>query len=579
MNRSILIVICDFIVSAMLSFYTSTPPVTMPGAGTGGVLDTNTAAIILSELSLRQQQLEDARLKLREAQKQEGFSEAREAALKTIVEQLTETMAKKEILERKLSLTKNTAGPMSPAELQDQIDKEIKARAALKIKLDESGAELTELKKIHQATAGDLSTLRENYAVARQQLADTKESLSQKDRKLEVTGAELSKTKETLAVKEADLTSTKTALSEYVLKTDKLQNKAQEYETDLSFTRGKLNNTERDLAEFKSLYEKNRNLAAAREAELSDAKRKLEDMQGMLKNAVTELSHTKTELSTTKQAAENINRELLESQGKVENTEAKLATTQEKLSDAEAKLRSDVLNKYNAATVKLNIKIKEKRMLIDIDGGGDYYLPVIAVNGKNYLVSSFDTLVGAKGDKPLTFDRVSDINYQINGIELNTPVIISKFDPRIAFLEIPAQIKIAPIAILDSTGLKNRGLDNLYLFKTSSYGKESSNLNGRCSVDFASKDPYMYIRNGNRSSNQLAAEPGDFVLNKQGDFIGVVVARRSDALGRNEEAKCFIFPDNFTLQGAGALSTSKLQTEAFAAGVKKNLETIQNLNP
>ncbi len=579
MNRSILIVICDFIVSAMLSFYTSTPPVTMPGAGTGGVLDTNTAAIILSELSLRQQQLEEAKLKIREAQKQEGFSEAREAALKTITEQLAETMAKKEILERKLSLTKSTAGAMSPAELQDQIDKEIKARAALKIKLEESGAELTELKRIHQATAGDLSTLRENYAVARQQLADSKESLNQKEQKLEVTGAELLKTKENLAAREADLTSTKTALSEYVLKADKLQSKTQEYESDLSFTRGKLNNTERDLAEFKSLYEKNRNLAAAREAELSDAKRKLEDMQGMLKNAVTELSKTKTELSTTKQAAENINRELIESQGKVENTEAKLATTQEKLTDAEAKLRSDVLNKYNAATVKLNIKIKEKRMLIDIDGGGDYYLPVIAVNGKNYLIASFDTLVGAKGDKPLTFDRVSDIDYQINGIRLNTPVIISKFDPRVAILEIPSEIKAAPIAILDSTNLRNRGLDNLYLFKTSSYGKESSNLNGRCSVDFASKDPYMFIRNGNRSSNQLAAETGDFVLNKQGEFIGVVVAKRADALGRNEEAKCFIFPDNFTLQGAGALSTSSLQTEAFAAGVKKNLEIIQNLNP
>jgi len=577
-NRSILIVICDFIVSAMLSFYTSTPPVTLPGAGSGGVMDSSTAAIILSELNIRQLQLEDAKAKLREAQNKEGFSEAREAALKTISDQLAETMAKKEILERKLSLTKNTAGPQSPAELQDQIDKEIKARAALKIKLDESGAELTELKKIHQTTAGDLTTLRENYAVVRQQLADSKESLNQKEQKLETAGAELLKTKENLAAREADLTSTKTALSEYVLKTDKLQSKTQEYETDLSFTRGKLNNTERDLAEFKSLYEKNRNLAAAREAELSDAKRKLEDMQGMLKNAVTELSKTKTELNTTKQAAENINRELIESQGKVENTEAKLATTQEKLTDAEAKLRSDVLNKYNAATVKLNIKVKEKRMLIDIDGGGEYYLPVIAVNGKNYLISSFDTLVGAKGDKPLTFDRVSDIDYQINGSRLNTPVIISKFDPRIAILEIPAEIKTAPIAILDSSGLKSRGLDNLYLFKTSSYGKESSSLNGRCSVDFASKDPYMYIRNGSRASNQLAAEPGDFVLNKQGEFIGVVVAKRSDALGRNEEAKCFIFPDNFTLQGAGALSTSNLQTEAFAAGVKKNLETIQNLN-
>jgi len=79
-NRSILIVICDFIVSAMLSFYTSTPPVTMPGAGSGGVMDSGTAAIILSELNLRQLQLEDAKAKLREAQKQEGFSEAREAA-------------------------------------------------------------------------------------------------------------------------------------------------------------------------------------------------------------------------------------------------------------------------------------------------------------------------------------------------------------------------------------------------------------------------------------------------------------------------------------------------------------------
>ena len=79
MNRAILFVICDFLVSAMLSMMTGMVPA--HGGGSGGGLDGRTTALLLSELQNRRQQLDATREKLREAQQEEGFSGGREQML------------------------------------------------------------------------------------------------------------------------------------------------------------------------------------------------------------------------------------------------------------------------------------------------------------------------------------------------------------------------------------------------------------------------------------------------------------------------------------------------------------------
>ena len=74
MNRSILIVICDFIVSAMLSLATGVSPVENPFGSHGAPLDSHTAAMVMNSLRQEQARLEEARKALLDAQFEKGFA-------------------------------------------------------------------------------------------------------------------------------------------------------------------------------------------------------------------------------------------------------------------------------------------------------------------------------------------------------------------------------------------------------------------------------------------------------------------------------------------------------------------------
>ena len=60
MSKAILIVICDFLVSAMLTMMTGMVPAHTGGTGVG--LDENTTKLLLSELDAHRSELEKLRL-------------------------------------------------------------------------------------------------------------------------------------------------------------------------------------------------------------------------------------------------------------------------------------------------------------------------------------------------------------------------------------------------------------------------------------------------------------------------------------------------------------------------------------
>ena len=173
MNRSILIVMCDFLVSAMLSMLIGMSPHGQSGhMGKGALLDRGSTAIILDELRRRGAELENMREQLREAQAREGFSEAREAQLKALAEQLAETLAKSELLEDKLKLHPENAGALTPQALQQKLEEEIRKRTLAGVQRKEAEAELERMRNSLQSVSGNLATLNTNYAVSQQQLAD-----------------------------------------------------------------------------------------------------------------------------------------------------------------------------------------------------------------------------------------------------------------------------------------------------------------------------------------------------------------------------------------------------------------------
>ena len=329
MNRAILIVICDFLVSAMLSMMTGMVPAHTGGTGVG--LDHQTTALLIAELRQRRQELTSAREQLRQARRKQGFDEERERQLRELTAQLADTLAKTEKLEKQMKLKPESAGALTPEQLQARLDKEVQRRYQLRLEYDEARERVAELQHSLASTSGDLNKLNENYAAARQRLSDTrdrldeaKETLKEREAKLDAASREIMKAREELAAREAalsgtrgQLSETKAALKEALTRTGEISQAKQQLEGDLSYTRGRLTAAERELAEARSQAERIRKLAAEREMERNEAKRQLAEMSAMLKNAVTELSQTKNELGKTREVAANTGKELIVTQGKV----------------------------------------------------------------------------------------------------------------------------------------------------------------------------------------------------------------------------------------------------------------------
>ena len=589
MNRSILIVMCDFLVSAMLSMLIGMSPHGQSGhMGKGALLDRGSTAILLDELRRRGAELENMREQLREAQAREGFSEAREAQLKALAEQLAETLAKSELLEDKLKLHPENAGALTPQALQQKLEEEIRKRTLAGVQRKEAEAELERMRNSLQSVSGNLATLNTNYAVSQQQLADARKAIEEREQKLENTGGELTRTREELAAQRNELANVRSTLESELARLAEVRTRAQALESNLSFTRGRLSAAERELAEARSAAEQNRKLAARREMEVRDTQRQLADARKAMLKAVNDYSRVKSELDRSKEAISaaadaraEAERNLAAKQGEADTALARLEATKKELQAAEEKLRSDVLERYDASVIRLTFVLNEKRLLLDQKGGGVFYLPLVNIAGKTVMPGFHKQLFG-DAEYALNFDRVDRLEYRVNvtsapleeaGTQLRGPLLLFPGEPRLAAIEFNVRGR-KPLAALTIDALKQRGLDDLFLFKPGTFGKESAPISDRCSLDLGSGGPQLYIRNtGRGSGSELRAEPGDFIITKQGDFVGIVTGIENFDMGRRQEAKCYVLPADFKWDGAKTIRLEKAAGaeyfEDFSKGVRE----------
>jgi len=532
--------------------------------GSGTVVSDRTAIIILEELKRKKATLELAEKELLAARQSD-------AKLKEVQQEMARIQAQMEKLKK-----------------PEQTDTK-----AVKTQIDSSLAELANMKS--KFSDADLDMLRKRIAMNHEQLnektakllASTEELLNVKNRLaaaenlLKDTKTDLDKTKSSLNQAQEKLQGTAKELDVY-------KGKVTESQIDLSFTRGKLNVTEKELAESRSKIERNVKSAMLTNLELAETKKKMDDLKNVIKNAVSDLSATRSELESTKreynetrEKYESKQRELLESRGFQQATQTALEETKIRLKEAEERLRSDALQKYSQATVKLDFTIKEKRFMGDYSSSESYYLPEIVIGEKNYLAVNFRVITGLFKD--ITgHAKVYDLNYAI-GEPLETdagklkkvdgPIYSLNVDNRVCLLEIPPTKKA--LKPLSFTQLKSRGLQNLFLFKPNDFGKRTCNLEGRASLNLSVGDKYLYIRNSTRrTDSELKAELGDLIVTKEGDFVGLIVAVEDFDLGRKQEAKCFIMPDNFKVSEAYEIPITKPQDQKLFLGFMKAVEFI-----
>ncbi len=537
MNRSILIIICDFLVLSAMSLAT----------GTGEARGTKTVPASAIVQVTRNEYLDQMREE---------------------VEKRAQVQTEKNTLET------------DKAQLEAE-------RARLE-------AEMQRIRQILAQTQNDATVKAAELQRAQAQLQDKDKQLNLATAKQELLASELNLNRGQITALSVDLQKTKDDVKrvnqqltaregELKLSTGRMR----EAELGLAMTTGKLNTTEKELAEAKGKVEKSQRAIFEKEVELAETRTKLENMKNLLNDAVGSLSTTQKELATTKQELtasakerEEARVELAQVAEKAKAAVDTLEDAKTRLAQAEEQLRSDALTKYAAAAVEVTLNLENERLLLNAKVNEKIYLPEVTIDGKTYLASTFRALTGTT--KIHTgYNKVIRLDYQMKRPEstdetvpMTGPVLTLNADNRVALVEV-AEAKGEPLPVLTFSQLKERGLQDLTLFKFNSFGKETTSLDGRCSLNLSGNEHYMYIRNSVRNRSELAAEEGDFIISRQGQLVGVVVAVHGYDFGNKEEAQCFIFPDKFNPEDTLALPIVKGEGEKTYSDFVKVLRELQ----
>jgi predicted nucleic acid-binding Zn-ribbon protein len=577
--------------------------------GKGTRIDDYTANILLDELKAKSLQLEKARKDLLETQRKLGYAETRSERLKELNTELAQVKARQKYLEEKLKKRDNI-GKLPKEKLVARLEKESAKRLEIMTEMSEAKAALDYERAKNKELAENMSVLRESMVRHEDELIEKKTLLEERTSRLEKTAAKLTsmegrlkETKSSLATteselkeKRAELTGSKEALSQtkgrlkdIVVKLQGMEGEVKNTRQDLYYARGRLSATEKELAESRSRLAKTQRTIIVNELELKEAQKKIASLQNVLKNAVGDLSKTQSELNDYKEKAKLAEKrlaktemELVETSSEVKTKEAALKKTQESLKDAVERLQSDALEKYSEAAVLLKINMKEKRFLLDYEKGENLYLPEVSINGQNYLISSID-LLNTLGRLVTKSSRISQLSLKVgkpkdaqNMTLIDSPILSLNRDNRVCIIKTP-KVNKTSLELLNYEELKKRGLQNLTLFKHKNFGQESCSLNGRISLGLEKGDNYLYIRNSVRKNDpELKAEVGDFIISKQGKFVGLAVEIQSFDLGRKERVKCFVFPEKIDFKNLTAISLKKRPGSEYYQGFAEAVAEINS---
>lgn len=612
MNRAVLIVICDFLVSSMLSMLTGMVPAGFNGAdgqGGGGTvgapgigLDAPTTALILNELRIREAQLEELRRRLREAQRTHGFNAEREKEIERLANELAAARVKAKQMELLAQNNRKTTAKLTPAELKKQLtEAQIQLQLA-EMRLKDSKELTADLRKELKENIDAVGFARQKGAVIRERLnraaeevrrtketlAINEEELRDRDKRLKSVSEELQKSRADSALQKQSIANLQNALAAAMKRGDQAAGENQKLERNLAFVRGRLSTTEQAYASERDDNARNRQLAAQRELEVQRLSQQLAATRAVLKKAVQDRSESRQELAAAQKNVRELERKEIEARIKAASVEKQIAVTTKMLENVGVNVRTkaDVLSCYADAAALLRLSILENRLVVDQETNALYCIPLVELAGKTVMLTNFDNISGI-AQAPLNFREVKRLSYRAalpggkEPVTVTTPLYIGKNDPRVAALEVKLPGR-KPLKTIFADAIRKRGVENLYLFKTNSSGKESAPLGDRCSLDFASGGDVLYIRNG-RSSTELKASPGDLILTKEGEFAGVVVASESPVFSSRENARCMLFTKDFSWdKSMVAIPVTKKANEpfysGFADGMGKLYQKVLELN-
>ncbi len=574
MNRAILIVICDFLVSAMLTMMTGMVPGHTGGTGVG--LDESTTKVLLADLSKRQMELENLRARLREALQNESSDPAIQAELKKLTAELAANLAKQKRLKASLAATPENTGLLDADRLRKRLDEEKLRLLELEIRLQDAQSDLSGNKAQLRKVSGELRRKEQDLALEQRELHRTRQSLSETSKALvemtkentrtradlirsesrreaaeadaRRTGNELKETRDDLKRSNDKLLAETRKHSETRSELARKDTEARERTRELGVvqdslrklatahtqtesklgalqlrfaeTTGRLATKEQDNASLKDHNTRLERELLATRLQAKEAETGKQLMEETLKNTVKELSASQQELLQAKQT----NARLDASLETIKQTAAKVVAAPEK---------HDVFKRYASAVIRIQCTVAEKAFMGNRTGKETSYYPVVAFKGKSMLVGALNRFAG-DWSKVLDFKDVVNVEMRYSapfgsrnatGSRLSGPMLVNAGMLHLAAFPFAGK-DFQPLEVLDAAKLQERGADGLFLFKHGSF-ESNARLDGRVSLVMDKNNPSIFIRNSGRSNNELNAEPGDIILSRNGEFVGIVSAKEN----------------------------------------------------
>ena len=564
MNRSILIVICDFLVLSAMSLSigvgetASTPR--------GSTVISRTAALDIHIEQMHKELRKRAQIQSEKVKIEEEKSKA-EAELERLRTQLAQLAGDVDSRTMKLNETSKAllATRTTLQEKEKALEEREKELAKQNDALKNALASVQDVSAKYEQANTELQQARKEAAARATELKQSNENLAAVSGKLKTTEGKLRETEIGLSYAKGSLNRTEKELAD--------SKKREETATKTLYTRGvELEQTRVELANTKRLLDAAvRNLTKT-QGELDRTKQNLADSASRLSRTQENLSRTQENLFRTR---ENLSRIAAESKARAEN----LADTRRRLAATEKLLRSDALTAYSAAAVQLAFHLKNARFMNDFELNETLYAPEISIGGKTYLPGAFRSLTGLL-KRYAGYTRIVELAYSMKktGVAEQTvflpgPLWSLNAEPRACLFEVEKPAG-TPLKAISGAELKKRGLQNLTLFKSSHFGTETASLNGRCSLPLEENNSYLHIRNSLRSASELPAEIGDYVISKEGEFIGVVVSVSENTIEGREDALCYLYPPAINRKDATALPLTRNKGAEYYTGFTDALQNI-----
>ena len=329
-------------------------------------------------------------------------------------------------------------------------------------------------------------------------------------------------------------------------------------------------------------------------SQLTSTQTQLNGMVRVLSDVNNEFAKAKNESVQVRQSLAATEEKLIASQEKVDQTkrlveekDRQIAETHQDLVESrreadelKRQLSNDVLNSYNASALELSFHLVNDRLFNHITIDKSFFLPAVKIGGRNWIVSAFRDTTGLNIYSGYT--RVTELKYKVRRPQIKDswanitgPALCLAEDARVCMFPVPGNDSV-PMEILTYEKLRERGIDNLTLFKSGIFSKASADITGRCSLSLDADDNHLYIRNPNRTSTELKAEVGDFVISKEGAFVGIVVKVGSTDLSQASTAICYVFTDEPDLSRALPLNLSTTSSQGYSEFVNTH-ETLRKL--